>query len=454
MIGRILGGLYKVVRRIGEGGMGTVYMAVHVHLNKGFAIKILSENIGVSTNAVNRLLQEAQTASSIDHENIVDVVSFDTTDDGRVFLVMELLEGSSLADVLDQGALPLGRAMRIAFQISQALGEAHERGIVHRDLKPENVFLLQKKPDFVKVLDFGISKVKTAEAENVRMTRTGQLVGTPLYMSPEQARGETDVDHRADIYALGVIVYEMLTGRPPFQGKNYFQLLWKHGNEVPPRPTSFCPELPAQIEDVLMRSLEKSPEDRFSSMHEFEEALRVASENFIARESSGEVVLLPRTQRRNVRWSTWMLGLSFILALMLGGYLAFSEHEPPITTDSAEVEVEPTPRSEQQEPTPSEDRAREESTSVPLQTKGRISFRSRPEGASVLIGEIKICDTPCEAELPFGESTKAIYRLRGYRDAEVEFTPEESSVIWGVLRRRIRVSSSMDDELPSIRMTL
>ena len=279
LIGQTLSGLYRVEAQIGQGGMDTVYLAVHIHLERPFAVKVLAETVASNQEAVKRLLQEARTASSIDHENIVDVVSFDTTADGRVFIVMEFLEGTSLGDLIeDEGAMALERMLPVAIQVCRALDAAHERGIVHRDLKPDNVFLVRHRAghDFVKVLDFGISKVQTAEAEQVRMTKTGQLVGTPLYMSPEQARGDTNIDLRADIYALGVMLFEMITGRPPFDGSNYFQLLWKHGNEPPPLMRERMPSVPAALDDVVQRALAKKREERFQSMAELEEALLAA----------------------------------------------------------------------------------------------------------------------------------------------------------------------------------
>ncbi|MEM1417326.1 MAG: serine/threonine-protein kinase, partial [Myxococcota bacterium] len=278
ILGRVLGGLYQVEHRLGEGGMGTVYRANHVHLNRPFAVKVLSERVASSQQAVERLLQEAKTASSIEHDNIVDVVSFDVTDDGRVFLVMELLRGESLADALDHGPMPLERALPLAYQVADALQAAHDAGVIHRDLKPENVFLVRKGGiEFVKVLDFGISKVQSAEAEEVRMTRTGQLVGTPLYMSPEQSRGETDVDHRADVYALGIVLYEMLTGDPPFEGTNYFQLLWKHGNEPPQPLRKRARTVPKPVDQVVLRALAKRADERFASMSAFAAALLEAA---------------------------------------------------------------------------------------------------------------------------------------------------------------------------------
>ncbi|MBN8612389.1 MAG: serine/threonine protein kinase, partial [Deltaproteobacteria bacterium] len=283
-LGRVLANVYKVEAKIGEGGMGAVYRATHVHLGKQVAVKVLTDAIAQKRDAVERLRQEAIAASSIDHDNIVDVVSFDRFDDGSVFIVMELLRGESLAERIEvrrtqQRALSISEAVSVALQVCDALGAAHERGIVHRDLKPENVFLAKKgERERVKVLDFGISKIKTADAEQVRMTRTGQLVGTPLYMSPEQARGETDIDRRVDVYALGVMLFEMLAGAPPFDGRNYFELLWKHGNEPPPSLRARVPELacPPELDEAIMRALAKERDARFQTMGELAEALRAA----------------------------------------------------------------------------------------------------------------------------------------------------------------------------------
>jgi len=279
-IGRTLSNVYEILEKIGEGGMGSVYLARHVHLKKDFAVKVLVDTIAKKGNAVERLKQEAMAAANIDHESIVDVVNFDQTEDGAVFIVMELLKGESLADAVGRGPISLHRALPITFQICRALHQAHERGIVHRDLKPENVFLTEKSGrTLAKILDFGISKVKSEEAEQVRMTKTGQLVGTPLYMSPEQARGETEIDRRVDIYAMGVMLFEMITGTPPFEGRNYFELLWKHGNEEPPSMRDKNPNVyfPDAVDAVVLRALAKERDERFQTMEALEQALREAA---------------------------------------------------------------------------------------------------------------------------------------------------------------------------------
>ncbi len=239
LIGSTLGGLYHVERLIGVGGMGRVYEATHVHLGKAYAVKVLPEGRADKPDATARFLREAQSATKIEHDHIVKIVNFDSDEEHRLFIVMELLEGENLADRIDRGALPMDEAIEIARQTGDALQAAHDAGIVHRDLKPENIFITQKNGrDFVKVLDFGISKIKNPEHGDPKLTATDQIVGTPLYISPELARGVAAVDHRTDIYALGVIMYEMITGSPPFTGQNHFQLLYQHGNEAPDPPVT------------------------------------------------------------------------------------------------------------------------------------------------------------------------------------------------------------------------
>ena len=210
--------------------MGAVYEGRHTVLGRAVAVKVLLEKFHDKTELVARLLQEARLASAIGHENIVDVTDFGTTADGRAFVVMEFLEGESLAQVVMRDApLAVDRCLRIARQVASALGAAHGKGIVHRDVKPENVFLLRRgEQDFVKVVDFGVSKaVKSRDdgADLMRLTRTGMVLGTPLYMSPEQARGGEDVDARADIWAMGVMLYECLTGEVPFRANNYLAVI-------------------------------------------------------------------------------------------------------------------------------------------------------------------------------------------------------------------------------------
>jgi eukaryotic-like serine/threonine-protein kinase len=298
LIGTVLAGRYEVVRRIGEGGMGAVYEAKHALIGKRVAVKVLLEKFHAKSDFVARLLQEARLASSIGHQNIVDVTDFGTTEDGRSFVVMEFLDGESLADLERREApLPIERSLRIARQAASALGAAHAKGIFHRDVKPENLYLVRRgDADFVKVVDFGISKaVKPGGddgAEAYRLTHTGLLLGTPLYMSPEQARGDEDLDHRADIWALGVLLYECLTGEVPFRANNYLQIISQVLTHEPLSPSRLRPELgiPDAIDAVVMRAMEKDRARRYQTMAELEgdlERLLAGDQNVGLRPAQG-----------------------------------------------------------------------------------------------------------------------------------------------------------------------
>ena len=269
LIGLILGERYRLLSRIGEGGMGTVFLAEHVALGKQVAVKVLRAEYSRDEELVRRFEQEARSASRIDHENVVDVVDFGRTPGGSLYFVMEALEGESLARLIRrQGALPVERALRILAQICQALGAAHACGVVHRDLKPENVILVRRDDgaDLVKVLDFGISKTHGVP-EGGRITRVGSIIGTPEYMAPEQAMGAA-VDHRCDVYAFGVLAYEMLTGRLPFHGESPLATLLKHQGEPPVPPSRLRPDLPPEAEAMVLRALVKRPEGRQQDMAE------------------------------------------------------------------------------------------------------------------------------------------------------------------------------------------
>jgi serine/threonine-protein kinase len=269
LVGRVLGDRYRVLSRLGQGGMGSIYLAEHVTLGKRMAVKVLRPEYSHDAELVDRFQHEARAASQIGQENIVEVFDFGHTPEGEAYFVMEALDGESLARILHRdGPMPLPRAVPIFLQICRALGAAHQRGIVHRDLKPENVFILRRTDgsDFVKVLDFGIAKGPgTPEAK--RLTRVGSIIGTPEYMSPEQASANV-IDHRSDIYAFGVLAYETLTGRLPFDGDTPLATLMKHQTDPPLPPRRLRPELPPEVEQIVLRALVKRPEGRQQSMEE------------------------------------------------------------------------------------------------------------------------------------------------------------------------------------------
>jgi serine/threonine-protein kinase len=276
-IGTLLGDHYRVIEKLGAGGMGTVYLVLHVNLKKKFAAKILHPESADQPEAVARFQKEAISASRLDHENIVNVVHFGTSADGTVYLVMEYLRGRPLAQLMARGMLPLEDVARIVVPLCRGLAAAHRSGIVHRDLKPENVFVSRRDTgDTVKILDFGVSKIKEGIFQDRRLTQTGDVLGSPLYMSPEGSRGDADVDGRADIYSVGVMLYEMCVGHVPFSAENYLRVLHQHISEAPASPRAARPDLPETVERIVMRALAKEPGERFQTADELADAMIAA----------------------------------------------------------------------------------------------------------------------------------------------------------------------------------
>ena len=277
LLGTTLGS-YRVASLIGVGGMGRVYKGVQPTIGSRVAIKVLSRECSDRPDLVQRFFAEAKAVNLIRHESIVNVLDLAMLPDGRPYIVMEFLDGCALSDLITpptpRGPLPLGGVARLLAEVLDALGAAHAKGIVHRDLKPDNIFITPGgRP---KVLDFGIAKLTDAGGGVSSSTRTGSLLGTPHYMAPEQANGRP-VDHRADLYALGVILFECATGRRPFAAKTLFDLLRKHVDEPPPSPRSLRPDLPIALEQVILVALAKSPDQRFGSAQAMSHALQQAS---------------------------------------------------------------------------------------------------------------------------------------------------------------------------------
>ena len=277
LIGLVLSERYRIIRKLGEGGMGAVYQAEHALIEKRIALKVLFPELTRRTDLVARFLQEAKSASRIGHENVIDISDFGQSPEGMVYIAMEYLDGEDLGQLLKaKGPLPWQRARAILMQIAKALRAAHEHGIIHRDMKPENVFLIQRegRPDFVKVLDFGIAKSVNEDGDAPRLTQAGMIFGTPEYMSPEQAQGQTP-DHRVDVYALGCLMYHLLTGSVPFTADNFMGILTKHMFErvVPLRVRAPALGIPADVEAVCLRALEKERDKRWQDMDQFYRAL-------------------------------------------------------------------------------------------------------------------------------------------------------------------------------------
>ncbi|WP_146156099.1 protein kinase domain-containing protein [Enhygromyxa salina] len=275
-LGSLLAGRYRIMGILGDGGMGSVYLAEHVTLGKLVAIKVLKPELTHDASLVERFFREARATAAIEHENIVEILDFGQTPE-HAFFAMEALEGCELADIVGHGrAIGWARAKPIIVQIARGLAAAHRAGIVHRDMKPGNVFLIARAgtADFVKVLDFGIAKID----DGVKLTQAGMVFGTASYMAPEQAAGSV-VDGRGDLYALGCMVFEMLTGRVPFPGDNFMKVIGQHIGEPPPRLRDVAPQLdvPAHVIDKLealvAKALAKYPHERHADMVEFERAV-------------------------------------------------------------------------------------------------------------------------------------------------------------------------------------
>jgi eukaryotic-like serine/threonine-protein kinase len=269
-------GNYRVSRLLGEGGMGVVYLAQHPVIGRKVAIKLLHVALARDQDIVSRFFNEARAIHMIAHANIVEILDFGQTTDGQPYFIMEFLEGEALSEAVARGPMTPEEVEAIGVQMCRALWAAHAKGIVHRDLKPHNVQLVPRPEGtpLVKILDFGVAKILASPdgAQSVK-TRTGSLMGTPLYMSPEQCKGAGTLDHRTDIYSLGVMLFEMLAGRPPFTAEGVGELFAKHMLEEAPPLTEFAPHVPAYMAAAIMRSLQKEPRDRFESMEEFRKAL-------------------------------------------------------------------------------------------------------------------------------------------------------------------------------------
>lgn len=274
LVGHTLDDKYRLDERLGIGGMGTVYRARHLLIDRPVAVKVLNPRFVEDEAARARFRREAKACGRLQHVNAVTVTDFGQSQDGYVYLVMELLEGRTLRDVLaKEGPLDAARSVALMLQISAAVAAAHEAGIIHRDLKPANIFIVQRAevPAVVKVLDFGIAKLATDsldEDEPKTLTAVGAMIGTPRYMSPEQCDG-AELTPAADVYSLGVILYEMLTGTVPFSGSTPLAIAMKHTGEIPRSPRDFVASIPPALEQVVLHTLEKRPQDRPGNAAEF-----------------------------------------------------------------------------------------------------------------------------------------------------------------------------------------
>lgn len=276
MIGQSLGS-YRIIDTLGEGGMGVVYVAEHELIGRKAAVKRLLPEYSNNKDMVDRFFNEARAATMIKHPGIVQIFDFGYADDGSAYIVMEFLEGEELTQRIESaGRLPVDEVYHLSRQLGSALAAAHSAGIIHRDLKPDNIHIV-KDPQVpggerIKILDFGIAKL-LGNSPTTAKTRTGAMMGSPMYMSPEQCRGAGEVDLRADIYSLGCVMYHMATGRPPFDAGGVGEIIGKHIYEQPAEPRSYAPDLPDALQAIILRTLEKDPDARHATMDDLIQAI-------------------------------------------------------------------------------------------------------------------------------------------------------------------------------------
>jgi eukaryotic-like serine/threonine-protein kinase len=276
-VGEVIAEKYRILRLLGEGGMGAVYEGENVRIRHRVAIKVLHAAVAGNKEVIDRFEREAEVAGQAGSEHIVEVLDLGALPNGQRFMVMEFLDGESLAMRVDaHGPMTIAELIPAALQLLDGLAAAHDAGIVHRDLKPENVYLLRSRGgtrDFVKILDFGISKFNLAADNRVNVTRTGSVMGTPCYMSPEHARGARDVDFRTDLYGVGVMLYECLSGVRPFDGENPNEVLFKVVLEDPPKLAELVPGLDPRLIAIVDKGMARNRDQRFQTAREFQEAL-------------------------------------------------------------------------------------------------------------------------------------------------------------------------------------
>jgi len=289
-LGEVIDGKYRIERLLGEGGMGAVFEAENVRIHRRVAIKLLHPHVAEMGAIVQRFEREAQAAGRIGNDHIMEVLDLGTLPDGSRYIVMEYLDGEPLAMRIERlGKVPARELAELTLQTLEGLGAAHAAGIVHRDLKPDNIYILKEKAgrrDFVKLIDFGISKFQKGGPEGMQMTQTGAVLGTPYYMSPEQAAGSQEVNASTDLYAIGVILYEAATGRRPFESDSFQQLLFQIVLGELPDPKTLNPELDDGFVSIILKAMSRDPASRFESAAAFSTALR----EWLA---SGKAVVVP-----------------------------------------------------------------------------------------------------------------------------------------------------------------
>ncbi|MBK9755266.1 MAG: serine/threonine protein kinase [Nannocystis sp.] len=438
--GRVLSGRYRLLRKLGVGGMAVVYLAEQVTIGKQFAIKVMHSAQLQQPDAADRFLREARAVSKIRHEHVIEVVDFGQIAEGP-YMVMELLVGEDLCSRLGrERRIAWPRAQRIGLQICGALGVAHAAGVVHRDLKPENCFLIARggDSDFVKVLDFGIAKVRSKSVGGRALTELGMVFGTPAYMSPEQADG-LEVDARSDVYALGVVLFEMLAGRPPFVADSPMGFLKQHMFSAPPSPRSVAPDagIPSEAEAVVLKALQKDPTLRFQTMDEMAGAIAAVGTGAAAVEVVAEAIEAPNFAGRHMAFADtrapripvwWLAGGGVVLVIVVAVVASmWGGEEVPATTAVVAPVPAPAPAPE---PVP---------TPV-LPATVTIRFSVTPEARVIDRRDGQPIGRTGEAaglSLPRSQQPRELLLVaEGYEEEALVITPNSDQSVERVLRRK------------------
>ena len=448
MIGATVGS-YQVREEIGHGGMGVVYAAEHPLIGRKVAVKVLLPEYSRNQEVVNRFFNEARAATMIRHPGLVDVIDFGYAPDGAAFLIMEFLEGESLASRLKRGPMAPKELIALGRQVAAAVGAAHEKGIVHRDLKPDNIFLVPDRELAggvrVKVLDFGIAKLSTMEKSGPNTpggslkTRTGVVMGTPLYMSPEQGGGAANVDARADIYSLGCILYEMACGRVPFVKEGFGETIAAHIYEQPLAPREVEPTLPRALERVILKALAKKPDERQPSMGALAAELEAAGNAPPDEPQPSEeelAAVLPSTSKAPIYVAA---GAGALVIAVVG--IALAVHQPAAPTPTPTPAPPPVAAPVAATTTAGTTTAPAK-PAAPAMVELRVT--STPEGAEVFRAAdgVLLGLTPFSTKAPATGGT-ALFRLRlaGYDDGRAEL-PADRGGTAAVTLTRARVKTA------------
>jgi len=460
MIGTTIDGRYLVESVLGEGGMGMVYGGRHAIIDKRVAIKVLRKEAATDEHAAQRFLAEAKAASKIGQQNIVDITDFGVLPDGHAYFVMEFLDGPTLGRVLQKGGpMAPDRAVGIALQVARGLGAAHNKGIVHRDLKPDNIFVLDREgaPDFVKIVDFGIARDASTKK---RLTVAGMVMGTPEYMAPEQASGQ-EIDHRADQYALGCILYEALTGSTPFRGDNPMQTLTRHVFDTVVPPSKARPDLtiPASIEAVVLKTLAKSREERYANLEELMKALQeiapslrgimVPTQAAAGVGARAPTVTTPDLEHARPATGSRKGPLAFAAALAFAGIVAVgllvtrkpSGPAVPVASGSPVAPAKPAPPAVPSAP-----------VTAPIRVGSvTITLDSVPPGAEVFLGDELIGTTPTKTLQPRSEAVPLEFQFRkpGFRDTPKAVLATTDAYVQVLLVREAGVAKRPAHPLPT-----